>query len=141
MLDNPERIFREEMRHCRLYRDEHECYAKLDEGKWGLGWTPIRSGVQRTTLALEIDEQRKVCYLLSIAIPPELRGKGYGAELYQVTENVARRWGCATVEMTASGQTHKGESRIEYLRRRGYTLTTEITVRKALHPSLIKVKS
>ena len=60
------------------------------------------------------------CYLLSINLSPLWRGKGHGWELYQVVERAAARLGCKRVVMTASGTTYRGETRMDYLLRRGY---------------------
>lgn len=61
-----------------------------------------------------------ICYLLSIRIDEEHRGKGLGRQLYGVVENIARDLGCREVRMMPSGMTGTKESRRDYVKRLGY---------------------
>lgn len=59
-------------------------------------------------------------YLLWVWLEAELRGKGYGSQLYRLAEELAAAAGCPTLQQTASGKTSGGEARGNWLRRRGY---------------------
>lgn len=76
---------------------------------------------------VDIHISGKKLYLCSIELLPWHRGQGLGYKLYKLVETIARDFGCTEVEQTASGTTHTGESRAEYLRRKlGYTLNGDV---------------
>lgn len=62
------------------------------------------------------------CYLLQIELRDCDRGLGHGAELYQAIERIATILGCTVIEQTPSGHTATGETRSDYLARRGYQI-------------------
>ena len=61
-----------------------------------------------------------VFFILEIAVEPQYRGKGHGDALYLILESIAADCGCHRVQMMPSGWTSTGESRMDYLLRRGY---------------------
>lgn len=61
-----------------------------------------------------------VFYLLTISIPQRRRGKGHGATLYKVLEQIAAELGCREIRQTPSGWAPTGEDRRSYLNRRGW---------------------
>jgi len=61
-----------------------------------------------------------VFYLLSIALPPYACGRGLGSALYEILTEIAADLGCREIRQTPSGWTHNGESRLDYLLRRGW---------------------
>lgn len=69
-------------------------------------------------------------YLVTIHIPHSLRGQGYGAQLYNLVEHLARLLNCRYIEQTPAGHTGTGETRLDYLKRRGYHEVDGATVRK-----------
>lgn len=85
------------------------------EDAWYIGF-----GDHRTDLYIDLNICGKICYLLSIEIPPVLRGQGYGHQLYAAMERLATAAGCTEIRQTPSGRTHKGGTRREYLNRRGW---------------------
>jgi hypothetical protein len=62
-----------------------------------------------------------ILYLLEIELPAFLRGKGHGAKLYDAVVEIARRLELREVRQTPSGWVHTGESREDWLLRRGWT--------------------
>ena len=60
------------------------------------------------------------CFLVSIGLNEELRGKGLGSALYTLIEDAARDGGCVRLRQTPSGWTPLGEPRMAYILRRGY---------------------
>ena len=75
----------------------------------------------------------KTFYINGIGIDREHRGKGQGAALYELLEQVARDMDCDRIVMSASGKTPSGEDRGDWLRRKfGYVKTGGISVVKAL---------
>lgn len=61
-----------------------------------------------------------VFYVLSLSIPPRRRGKGHGDSLYRVLEQIAKEFGCREIRQTPSGWTPRGDTRRQYLNRRGW---------------------
>jgi GNAT superfamily N-acetyltransferase len=61
-----------------------------------------------------------ICYLLDIKLQEKHRGQGYGDALYKILEEVARELGCSQIRQTPSGWTRTGETRKDYLMRRGW---------------------
>ena len=59
-------------------------------------------------------------YLLSIMIAAGDRGKGHGAQLYDLIVQAGRELGCGRVIQTPSGHTPSGETRRSYLFRHGW---------------------
>lgn len=78
-----------------------------------------------TRIALNI--YGKECYLLSISLERELRGKGLGKQLYKMCELIACALGCTYMEQTPSGHTYDGdgnkiETRADYIEKLGYNV-------------------
>lgn len=69
---------------------------------------------------IHINIEGKTFYLLSIEIDNCFRGKGYGSELYNFLVEMARYIGCNRIVQTPSGKTYTGETREDYLKRRGW---------------------
>ena len=64
---------------------------------------------------------------MCFGVSQEHRGKGHGNKLYQILENIAKEFGCEKIQMTPSGHTKTGETRKDYMLRRGYDdLGTEV---------------
>lgn len=70
-------------------------------------------------LQLNFDERR--LYLLEIELPEFLRGHGHGSSLYDRVMEIARRFEMKEVRQTPSGWTYRGESRENWLLRRGWS--------------------
>ena len=76
--------------------------------------------------------KKETAYLLNIYLPVEMRGQGYGQELYTISENIAKKLGAVYLEQTPSGFIKcTNESRRDYLLRRGY-VSCGAFVRKCL---------
>ena len=117
-----------------LYSKDH--FVKTLEvcgGVW-LGYSTTNS--PRTTLSrarlthFDVNILNDVFFVLDICVEPQHRGKGHGDALYKVLEEIAAEAGCHKVQMTASGWTHTGELRMDYLLRRGYQQFGNIEVVK-----------
>lgn len=62
-----------------------------------------------------------VLYILFVQIEARHRGKGHGDQLYKLLIALARQLGCRQIRQTPSGGCiETGESRMEYLVRRGW---------------------
>lgn len=59
-------------------------------------------------------------YLLHIGVEYGQRGKGHGDALYRMLEGMAGELGCTQIRQHPSGKTATGESRRDYLIRRGW---------------------
>ena len=109
-----------------LYKDSHKISVKeISEGKIWIGYSdnvkmPAIAGASWETTHFHVNIIDGVLYVLSIGVSEENRGKGHGDKLYQILEHIAKDAGCKKVQMTASGRTKTGESRKDYLLRRGY---------------------
>lgn len=80
-----------------------------------------KNGSHFGTTHLSIQVEGCTCYIVGIGLDPQYRGVGLGEELYQIAENIAVRSGCTRVVTHGSGKTAKGDTRKNYLKRRGYT--------------------
>lgn len=69
-------------------------------------------------------------YLLSIEIEKQNRGKGNGESLYKVIEEIGKRLGCTSLNQTPSGWTQSGDTRANYLKRRGYEIIGGVAIKK-----------
>jgi len=76
-----------------------------------------------------------VCYILHVELVPEHRGRGHGAQLYDLLVAIAREWPCDRVEQTPSGWTTTGETRAKYLERHGWTLRGNIAEKELTNGS------
>jgi len=126
-------IAERQIRSWPLYADRHKiCVRDIGNGVW-LGYRTSPSNITHGTSHFDVNIIGNVFYVLSIAVAPEGRGKGHGAALYRVLEDIASEWGCRRVQMTPSGCTSTGESRKDYLLRRGYKPYGDSEVIKVLH--------
>lgn len=106
-----------------LWEESHAVRAchREDRKIWA-GYFAFDDDFRRHETHFDLNLIGDVCYLLSIQLAPEQRGKGHGWALYQAIEQAARELGCSRVEMTASGWTVRCETRAKWLERRGYSL-------------------
>lgn len=109
------------------YRPIHEVFGvAVGDNAISVGYHPYGSNQRHshtTHLDINIITHRngeRVCYLLTIGLDEEHRGKGHGRELYQLVEDWALEMGCVRVTLTASGSTYRGDTRADYMRRLGY---------------------
>lgn len=107
-----------------LFKDtDQTLYRELPETTVLAYSTHGFSGMERhlgCTFDMNYHPRTRVAYLVGIEIPASLRGQGYGQQLYLVVEAVARELHSFYLEQTPSGTTPSGESRMDYLLRRGY---------------------
>lgn len=87
---------------------------------------------QGAEIDLQVSEDGKTCWLLSIEIREAIRGRGIGAQLYELLTEAASQMGCDQIVQTPSGRTTTGEARRAYLFRRGW-LPDGAEVYKKLH--------
>ncbi len=127
-----EATFRKVLATWPAYVTTHHVYVRQCDGYAYYGyvgndnWLPETSGVTR----LDINVRGDTLYLLGIRLLPELRGKGLGRKLYEVVEELARQLGCSRVVQTPSGRTYSGQSRADYLRKLGYSLSGHVATKE-----------
>lgn len=95
-----------------LNRDLHVDYLTKTSG--------IPDGTTHFFLQIGNEEGGKIGYLVEIELDERRRGRGEGWSLYESIEGISRNLGCNLLRQTPSGYTFKGESRENYLMRRGY---------------------
>ena len=103
-----------------LYDSSHKVLVRDISGGFWIGYRTTASNQTQGTTHFDVNVIRGVFFILSIELDQEHRGKGHGAALYKLLEQMARRLNCHQVQMTPSGRTPSGESRESYLLRRGY---------------------
>jgi len=103
-----------------LFKPEHRVLTREISGGWWIGYRTTGSNHPQETTHFDVNILKDTFFVLHIAVEKEERGKGHGDALYKVLEEIARETKCKKVQMTASGQTPSGESRQDYLLRRGY---------------------
>ena len=118
-----------------LYEEKHEVRAsEIRPGKIYVGYETekilISSHYETTHLDLNLVDN--TCFLLSIAITQEKRGKGYGRALYATVEEFALLFGSEIIQMTPSGWTKTGKTRFDYMLGLGYEPVGDIEVKKRL---------
>lgn len=86
-------------------------------------WIGIGDRSKVCPLEVDLNVILGTLFVLNIQIREDLRGKGFGFQLYQSLEEIAKMCGCNKIRMMPSGQCEgsKKESRKEYLiRKLGY---------------------
>ena len=128
-------VLRESLeRHFPLYSQTNQILAapiNNTNTTW-IGYFTGNTPIQEEATHLDLNIEGNICFLLSIGLDQEERGKGHGRALYKAVEEFATIIGCSSVQMTASGQTKTGETRKEYMLRLGYTPLGDIEVKKKL---------
>ncbi len=109
----------------------HVLTRNISGGEW-LGYRTELNPLLQNVTGFDVNVLDGVFFVLSITVDLSERGKGHGNTLYKVLEAIAKNAGCIRVQMTASGWTHTGESRKDYLLRRGYREFENIEVVKDL---------
>jgi len=109
-----------------LYEKTHRVSSgKFEDGKIWLSYKtlegfPAIAGASWEKTHFDVNIIDDVFYVLGIGLTKEHRGKGHGDALYRILENIARDAGCKKIQMNPSGKTQTGETRKDYLLRRGY---------------------
>lgn len=106
-------VVRNHMSSWPLYEDTHQVLSRTIGERIWLGYI---ADVARW----DVNIIEGIFFLLDIKIIPEQRGKGYGEKLYAILEQIARDLGCSQIRQTPSGWTKTGETRQDYLLRRGW---------------------
>lgn len=106
-----------------LYSKDHKVEARdISGGVWlGYRTTSANRSHWRATTHFDVNVVGEVFFVLEICVEPHQRGKGHGNTLYKILEAIAKEAGCSRVQMMPSGWTASGETRKDYLLRRGYT--------------------
>ncbi len=135
--DEIEQVVRRELSTWAMYRPRDEVIVhELASGRWFIGYQ-----LRRAT-NWEVNIEGDVFYLLSIRLSLDLRGSGLGSQLYGVIERIAAAAGCHRIQQTPSGWVRTGETRMDYLKRRGWLVCdNEVEVYKDLSPGLIRLVS
>lgn len=114
------KITRDNLGKWYCYDPDFEVRAGLI-GQTGL-WLYYRHPAdnQRRGTHFDANIDGPVFYLLEIGIADELRGQGLGEHLYEIIEQIATEAGCEKISQMPSGAAVTGESREDYLFRRGW---------------------
>lgn len=107
----------------------------FEEGKMWIGYrttTNNARGTTRGTTCWDVNVWGEDFYLIWIEVKAEDRGKGYGDQLYKLITEIARRMGCKRIIQNPSGKSPQGETRRDYLLRRGWVPHGEDELMKAL---------
>ncbi len=85
-----------------LYKSGHEIRSKRRGRKLFLSYS---NNIFHRPNSLDISVQisNEVCYILSIEIPEDQRGRGYGTQLYTIFEAIAMEQNCRKMQTTPSG--------------------------------------
>lgn len=94
---------------------QHIGVFKLKENHWSLCFNRSSS-----YLYWDANIIKQHFFLLAIRIPLGIRGKGYGQQLYERIELIAKDLGCKKIVQTPSGTTYKGDTRYNYCIRHGW---------------------
>ena len=104
-----------------LFDEKHTVRARrFGEDELWIGYTTSNSNISHGSTRLDLNLIGNICYLLHIELGKDARGNGYGRQMYEAVEEFARAAGCDRVRMMPSGRTATGESRRNYLQRKGY---------------------
>ena len=81
--------------------------------------------------------ERDICYLVSISLARDLRGKGIGNSMYLAIEGIAKDMSCERIRQTPSGWTNRikrgmRETRRDYLKRKLGYVNCGLAVEKIL---------
>jgi GNAT superfamily N-acetyltransferase len=116
-----------------LYKLEHHVHCLEKDNVFYIGYQSDKSGNlfdRRTTTHFDVQVQDGVFYILSIQLEEKFRGKGLGFQLYSILEQMAKNFGCHTIEMTPSGWTQTKETRADYVcRKLGYQMKGQVAVK------------
>ena len=105
----------------RLYRPTHRVRcADIPPSTTWIGYRTTLANQMGHTTHFDLNITNGVCYLLDIELEKIDRGQGHGAVLYLIIEAIAVELGCREIRQTPSGRTRRGETREEYLVRRGW---------------------
>lgn len=115
-----------------LYTPSHRINVTFREENIYIGYRTSNNNQTHGTTHFDLQITDNICYLLTIEIEKEKRGRGFGKDLYRTIENIASQQGCTRIELTASGSTSRGESRKEYMLRLGYSELKDLAVYKEL---------
>lgn len=115
-----ERVMTKAMRRWDAYCANYKLFAvRMQNGNWSLGYSSPQRRDPRGTY-WDANIIKGAFYLLHIQIAKSLRGKGHGSALYLILETIAKDLGCTSIVQHPSGSTITGESRRDYLLRRGW---------------------
>lgn len=115
-----EQMMRRLMSEWPPYRPEYSLFAiELEDRGWSLGYCAPRARIPFGT-HWDANIVKNVFYLLHIQIAKKFRGQGHGDALYKIIEHIADECGCCAIRQHPSGNTQTGETRRDYLLRRGW---------------------
>jgi len=138
--EDAEGVMRGILKRFPLYHAGHTITISTNEdlapGAVNLGYKTTEGNPDGTThFTLQFKEDEDTCYIAWIEIEDLYKGTGLGAELYSIAEEMARQCACRRIVMHPSGRTFTGESRRDYVLRRGYrTIEGSVEVEKILSP-------
>ena len=97
------------------FREEHVAWILANPNALTLV-VPALDGLLGSIMLLF---ERKACRVLSVAVIPSARRRGYGLEMMRAAEDAARARGCLAVRLEVSTQ---NTGAIEFYRRLGYAV-------------------
>jgi len=99
------------------YRIDNLEVRRVIAGSSVVGWWV---GFHERGTNLDVIIVEKTLYLCSITLDECYRGQGHGAALYKALEDIAADIGCGEIRQSPGGLTVTGETRRDYLLRRGW---------------------
>jgi hypothetical protein len=116
-----------------LYDAMHNIGIKsIGQNRWWIGYSTdnrARMGDFGTSFDLNYYEDIRTLYLLHLQIDASQRGRGHGSQIYEIICNIAKELDCLIVEQTPSGWTPSGDTRANYLIRRGWTIVNDVAIK------------
>lgn len=113
-------VTRESLRAWPLFKEDHDVRCReIGDNRFWIGYRTAVDLPLRSTTHFNVNVICGIFYLLDIEIQEKSRGKGHGNHLYVICEDLAAKLGCTEIRQTPSGWAN-GETRLEYLMRRGW---------------------
>lgn len=113
--------------------DGHVQVSQFEEHKWWIGYDRHQGHFlgrnnrdTYTGLSLNWWSDVRVLFILTIMLETPLRHQGLGTDLYAATAEIGTQLGCKWVQQTPSGWTDRGDTRMNYMLRRGWERYNEI---------------
>lgn len=126
-----ETLLRGYLEELAFYRPEHRVSSRRFQpyGLW-LGYR-TREGIHpQGQTAFDLNVIGRTCFILWLELDREYREQEHGTALLEAIEGMAAECGCDRVRLTPSGETPRGEARMEWFKRRGYERLTVAEVVK-----------
>jgi len=118
------RITRRHLLRWPLYHQTHQTQVTSLKSGVFIGYRTAANGFRGDpsgSTHFDVNVIGPMFFLLHIEVVKYNRGRGMGEKLYGVLTSIAAELQCSEIRQTPSGKTHTGESRMDYLLRRGWS--------------------